>query len=88
MSGIKNRSGRPSKADEIKMIERLSPLDDLAFQKLKEGIERDEFAYLKLWMYFRFGRPKQIQDVTIQTEQPIFDLSLMPDIMFKKTTEI
>lgn len=78
-------SGRKSKSSEIALIEKLSPLDDQAFEQLKKGIDRGEFAYLKLFFNFRFGRPRQIQDVTIQSEQPIFDLSKMPNILFKKT---
>ena len=78
-------SGRPPKIDEVKMIEKLSPLDDQAFEELKKGIESGDFQFLKLFFSYRFGRPKQIQDVTIQSEQPIFDLSKMPNILFKKT---
>jgi hypothetical protein len=78
-------SGRLPKVKELEMIERLSPLDDQAFEELKKGIERGEFAYIKLYFNFRFGRPRQIQDVTIQSEKPLFDLSLMPNILFKKT---
>ena len=84
MSG-NSSSGRPPKVKELEMIERLSPLDDQAFEELKKGIERGEFAYLKLFFNFRFGRPRQIQDVTINSEVPVFDLSKMPNILFKKT---
>ena len=43
-------SGRKSKSSEIALIEKLSPLDDQAFEQLKKGIERGEFAYLKLFL--------------------------------------
>ena len=59
------------------MIEKLSPLDEIAFQKLKEGIEAGEFAYIKLYFLFRYGKPKQISEVTINQEQPLFSLSDM-----------
>jgi hypothetical protein len=78
-------SGRKSKSSEIALIEKLSPLDDQAFEQLKQGIERGEFAYIKLFFLYRWGRPKQIQDITINSDQPIFDLSKMPNILFKKT---
>tara|TARA_R110002074_G_scaffold305432_1_gene476623 strand:+ start:52 stop:324 length:273 start_codon:yes stop_codon:yes gene_type:complete len=78
-------SGRPPKIDEVKMIEKLSPLDDYAFEQLRRGIERGEFAFIKLFYLYRWGRPRQLQDVTINSEQPIFDLSKMPNILFKKT---
>ena len=78
-------SGRKSKSSEIALIEKLSPLDDQAFEQLKKGIERGEFAFIKLFYLYRWGRPRQIQDITIQSEHPIFDLSKMPNILFKKT---
>ena len=33
-----NNSGRKNKSDEIAMIEKLSPLDNEAFEQLKKGI--------------------------------------------------
>ena len=67
-------SGRKPKADEIAMIEKLSPLDDQAFEALKEGIERNEFQYIRLFFHYRWGKPRQTQDVTINQEQPLFNL--------------
>ena len=84
MAGNLN-SGRKNKSDEIAMIEKLSPLDDGAFEQLKKGIERGEFAFIKLWFLYRFGRPKQIQDITVHSEQPLFDISQVPNILFKKS---
>ena len=78
-------SGRKSKSSEIALIEKLSPLDDQAFEQLKKGIESGDFQFLKLFFLYRFGRPKQIQDVTINSEQPIFNLDSLPNIFFKKT---
>ena len=78
-------SGRPPKIDEVKMIEKLSPLDDYAFEQLRRGIERGDFAFIKLFFLYRFGRPKQIQDITIQSEQPLFDLDSLPNVFFRKT---
>ena len=81
-------SGRPPKVDEIKMIEKLSPLDDYAFEQLRRGIERGEFAFIKLFFLYRWGRPKQISEIEITSEQPLFDLSKMLEILFTKTDEI
>jgi len=46
-----------------------------AFEKLKKGIEENNFNYLKLYFAYRYGRPKIVQDVNLTTEQPLFDLS-------------
>jgi len=80
-----NNSGRKSKLEEIELIERLSPLDDEAFKQLKKGIARGEFAFIKLFFLYRWGKPKQIQEVTVHSEQPLFDISQVPNIFFKKT---
>ena len=56
------------------MIQKLSPLDDIAFEELTKGIKRGEFAYIKLFFHFRFGRPKQITELTVNSEQPLFNL--------------
>ena len=73
MAGNLN-SGRKSKSEEIELIERLSPLDDEAFEQLKKGIERGEFAYVKLYFLYKWGRPKNIQEITVNSEQPLFNL--------------
>ena len=74
MSGIAGRSGRKPKSEDIAMIEKLTPLDEIAFIKLKEGIESNQFAYLKLYFLYRFGRPREIQELTINNEVPLFDI--------------
>ena len=84
MAGNKN-SGRKPLNENIEMIERLTPLDDHAFEELKKGILKGSFPHLKLYLAYMYGRPKQMQDITINSEQPLFDLSLMPEILFKKT---
>lgn len=84
MAGNKN-SGRKPQEENIEMIERLTPLDDRAFEELKKGIERGEFKYIQLFFHFRFGKPRQVQEISVNTEQPLFNLNQMPDILFKKT---
>ena len=69
-----SQSGRKNKSDEIAMIERLSPLDEIAFEQLTKGIEAGDFNYIKLFFNYRFGKPKQIQEITVNSEQPLFNL--------------
>ena len=73
MAGNKN-SGRRPQCENIELIERLTPLDDKAFEELKKGVERGEFKYIQLFFYYRFGKPRQAQDITINQEQPLFNL--------------
>lgn len=53
-------SGRKPKSDEILLIEKLSPLDETAFNMLKKGVETGSFHHLKLFYEYRFGKPKQL----------------------------
>ena len=71
---IGNKGGRPSKADEIKMIERLSPLEPLAFESLKKGVESGNFKYVQLFYHYYAGKPKETKDINLTSEQPLFDL--------------
>ena len=50
--GTREGAGRKPKSDEIKLIEALSPLDEVAFAKLKEGVESGSFYHLKLLFYY------------------------------------
>jgi hypothetical protein len=69
-----SNSGRPKKSDELLMIEKLTPLEEIAFEELKKGIERGEFAFVKLWFQYMYGKPKQITELNVVTEQPLFKL--------------
>ena len=74
MAGVKGRSGRKPQSENIEMIERLTPLDDRAFEELKKGVEKGEFKYIQMFFYYRYGKPRQAQDITINQETPIFNL--------------
>ena len=47
--GKRDGAGRPSKADEVNLIEKLSPLEDAAFQALKAGVEKGDFKFVQLY---------------------------------------
>lgn len=73
MDGRKNNggnknAGRKPKADELVLIEKLSPLDELAFEKLKEGVESGSYHHLKLFYEYRYGKPKQLIGVVTENE--------------------
>lgn len=66
--GSREGAGRKPKSDEIKLIESLSPLDEVALQKLKEGVESGSFYHLKLFYEYRYGKPKQLIGVVTENE--------------------
>lgn len=57
--GVRAGQGRPPKAKELELIERLSPLDKSALEALKIGVQAGDFNFIKLFMAYRFGQPKQ-----------------------------
>jgi hypothetical protein len=72
--GKREGSGRKSKAEEVQLIERLTPLEDKAFAALQKGIESGDFKYVQLFYHYYAGKPKETKDITLNTEQPIFEL--------------
>ena len=75
MAGNKH-SGRKPKSDEIALIEKLTPLEDKAFEELQKGIERGEFQFVRLYFQYMYGKPKQITEISINQEEPIFNIDL------------
>jgi len=72
--GKRENAGRKSKSEEVELIERLSPLEDKAFAALQKGIESGDFKYVQLFYHYYAGKPKETKDITLNTEQPIFEL--------------
>lgn len=66
--GVRPGAGRKPKADEAKLIEKLSPMDDVAFEKLSEGVHKGDIQFLKMFFEYRFGKPKQTIDATVDGE--------------------
>ena len=69
--------GRPTKNDEIKLIEQLTPLEPLAYSTLEAGLKRGEFKYVQLFFNYYYGKPKQIQEVHIQEDPPLFQIEVV-----------
>lgn len=57
--GENRGQGRKAKGEEIKLIEQLTPLQDIAFEQLKKGVISGDFRYLKLYYEYLIGKPKQ-----------------------------
>lgn len=61
--GHRNGAGRKPKAEELALIEQLSPYDKEAMEQLVAGMKSGEFQYLKLFMEYRYGKPKESLDL-------------------------
>jgi len=66
--GKREGAGRKPKAEEQKLIEKLTPLNDLALESLKKGLEKKEQWAVKLYFEYFYGRPQQRVDVTSNEE--------------------
>ena len=47
--GKREGAGRKSKSEEVKMIERLSPLEPKAFKALEKGVEEGDFKFVQMF---------------------------------------
>jgi hypothetical protein len=57
--GARIGSGRKSKAEEQSLVEKLSPLSDLAFEALTDALESKKDWAVKLFFEYTYGKPKQ-----------------------------
>ena len=67
-----NKGGRKPKSEEIKMVERLSPLEDDALAALTEGVQSRDINWVRLYLSYYLGKPKETRDITINEELPLF----------------
>lgn len=59
-NGGNKNAGRKSKAEEQSLIEKLTPLEPLAFEALKDALENKKDWAVKLFMEYKFGKAKQM----------------------------
>jgi hypothetical protein len=70
--GKRQGAGRKPKAEELNLIEKLSPLEDAAYQALKAGVEKGDFKYVQLFYNYYAGKPRETKDITINEDTPLF----------------
>lgn len=62
----KGYAGRKTKADELKLVERLTPLADLAYAALEQGLEQANPLFVKMWFEYMHGKPSQKIDADVE----------------------
>ncbi len=55
--GARPGAGRKSRAEELQLIEKLTPLEDEALKQLEKGIKANDFAFIKLYFEYFYGKP-------------------------------
>ena len=63
-----NRGGRKPKRDEQKLIERLSPMADAAYNALEKAINKGEPWAIKMWMEYSHGKPIQKTETKMELQ--------------------
>lgn len=59
-NGGHSNGGRKSKSEEQSLIEKLSPLEPLAFMALEKAVKEEKEWAVKLFFQYNFGMPKQM----------------------------
>lgn len=57
--GFRPNSGRKRRMEEAEIINKLSPFEDVAFQKLRERIEANDIKALQIYFQYYLGQPTQ-----------------------------
>ena len=71
--GYREGAGRKTKAEEQDLIEKLTPLEPLAFKALEKGLKEDKSWAVRLFYAYRWGKPVDRQEILTEAwEQPIF----------------
>ncbi len=70
--GARAGAGRKPKAEEVKLVERLSPLEDDALAALAEGVKSGDIKWVQLYLNYYLGKPKETKDITINEDVPLF----------------
>ena len=65
-------AGRKPKKEELQLIEKLKPLEPLAYEALKEGLKKKDYKYVQLYYNYYVGRPKETKDIHINDDVPLF----------------
>ena len=68
-NGGNKNCGRKSKAEEQKLIERLTPLMPTAYKALKEALKDNQSWAVKLTFEYFYGKPRQQLDITTDGEK-------------------
>ena len=70
--GKRKGAGRKSKSEEVQLIEKLTPLEPLAFEALEQGLKNKDFKYVQLYYNYFAGKPKETKDISINEDKPLF----------------
>ena len=71
-NGGNKSAGRKPKAEEIKLVERLSPLEDDALKALSDGVKSGDIKWITLYLNYYLGKPRETRDINVNEDLPLF----------------
>ena len=74
LGGAREGAGRKSKAEEQSLIEKLTPLEPMAFEALTNALNDGKDWAVKLFFQYNFGMPKQVIDQNSNVNINNFDI--------------
>lgn len=86
-NGGHKTAGRKAKADEQKLIEKLTPLQPAAHAALTTALEDNQPWAVKLFFEYFYGKPRQQVDVTSNGETVNMPTSIAVTVHTPKTDE-
>lgn len=81
--GAREGAGRKPKTEEVQLVEKLTPFDEVALNALEQALRAGEQWAVKLFMEFRWSKPKQQTDITSGGEK----LLMLPPFMKSNESE-
>tara|TARA_R110001592_G_scaffold231480_4_gene488624 strand:+ start:888 stop:1154 length:267 start_codon:yes stop_codon:yes gene_type:complete len=72
--GKRNNAGRKAKADEVQLLEKLSPMEGLFLQVLHDGLKKGDYKFAQLYANYFYGKPRETQDITLNQDTPLFEV--------------
>ena len=70
--GARAGAGRKPKSEEIKLVERLRPLEDDALAALAKGVKSGDIKWVILYLNYYLGKPKESKDIKLDHDVPLF----------------
>ena len=86
-NGGNKNAGRKPKAEEQKLIEKLTPLQENAYHALQTALQDKQGWAVKLFFEYMYGKPKQSIEqttVTLDKEVTAEDVKAIKKEFFKK----
>ena len=73
--GKRDGAGRKSKAEEQKLIDKLSPLNDIAFKALHNALKDEQSWAVKMYFEYFYGKPKET--IKMEQEKQTIDINII-----------